>query len=65
MLDRFDRRISDRYKLIDYKEEDDQKEIIYFSNEFFAEISVPIMSGIATEKLKRELTLFTCALKCI
>ena len=28
MLDRFDRRISDRYKMIDYREEDNLKRVI-------------------------------------
>ena len=28
MLDRFDRRISDRYKMIDYREEDNLKQVV-------------------------------------
>ena len=45
MLERFDRRISDRYKLIDYKEDDFQKEIVYFSSSYFAGTTVPIVLG--------------------
>ena len=40
MLDRYDRRISDRYKLIDYREEDNQKQIVHLSN-YFVEVSIP------------------------
>ena len=45
MLDSFDRRISDRYKLIDYREDDYQKEIVYFSNRFFFEFTIPVAVG--------------------
>ena len=42
-LDKFDRRISDRYKLIGYKEDDFQKEIVYFSSDYFAHVTIPIV----------------------
>ena len=34
LLDKYDRKISDRYKMIDYQEQDNQKEIIQLSNKF-------------------------------
>ena len=46
MLDKFDKKISNRYKLIDYRETDYQKEIIYFSSTYFAQISIPVMMGM-------------------
>ena len=44
MLGNFDQQISDRYKLIDYKEDDDEKQIIYFSSLYFAEVTLPVVS---------------------
>ena len=44
MLDRYDRRISDRYKMIDYQEQDNQKEIIVLSN-YFLNTTVPTIMG--------------------
>ncbi len=44
-LDAADRRISDRYKMIDYREEDHEKEIVHFSSDYFTTISVPTMVG--------------------
>jgi hypothetical protein len=46
MLDAFDRKISDRYKMIDYREDDNQKTIIHFSSDYFTTVSIPIMLGI-------------------
>ena len=44
MLDRYDRRISDRYKMIGYQEQDNQKEIIVLSN-YFLNTTIPTMMG--------------------
>ena len=44
MLDRYDRRISDRYKLIDFREEDAQKEVVSLAD-YFIEVTVPTMCG--------------------
>ena len=44
MLDRYDRKISDRYKMIDYQEQDNQKEIIVLSN-YFLNTTVPTILG--------------------
>jgi len=44
MLDRYDRRISDRYKLIDYRETDNEKQIAGLTNHFVS-VSVPVMCG--------------------
>merc|ERR1719510_1429042 len=46
MLDRYDRRISDRYKMIEYQEQDNQKEIIVLSN-YFLNTTIPTMMGLA------------------
>ena len=46
MLEEADRKLSNRYKLIDYREDDHQKTIIFFSSTFFAEVSIPVMLGI-------------------
>ena len=51
MLDRFDRRISDRYKLIDYREEDNQKNIVHLSN-YFLEVTLPVICGEILKALK-------------
>ena len=42
MLGNFDQKISDRYKLIEYIRDDDEKEIIYFSSQYFAEVTLPV-----------------------
>ena len=44
MLDRYDRKISDRYKMIDYQDQDNQKEIIVLSN-YFLNTTVPTILG--------------------
>ena len=44
MLDRYDRKISDRYKMIDYQDQDNQKEIIVLSN-YFLNTTVPTIMG--------------------
>ena len=46
MLDTFDQRISNRYKLIDYRETDFQKTIIHFSSAYFVQISIPVFLGM-------------------
>ena len=46
MLQRFDRKISDRYKLIGYKEDDFQKEIIYFSSSYFTNVTIPVLLAL-------------------
>ena len=62
MLDRFDQDISNRYKLIDYRETDFQKTIIHFSSAYFIQISIPVMSGkyldIAKFSIIREYPLY-------
>lgn len=44
MLDRFDQRISDRYKLIDFQEEDNKK-LIESSTNWFLSMTVPVVCG--------------------
>ena len=46
MLQRFDRKISDRYKLIGYKEDDFQKEIVYFSSSYFTNVTIPVLVAL-------------------
>lgn len=48
MLDRFDQRISDRYKLIEFREEDNQAQIILQAN-YFIQITIPVMLGMMTQ----------------
>jgi hypothetical protein len=42
MLDKFDRRISDRFKMIDYREEDNQKKIVSRNN-FLIGVTLPVV----------------------
>ena len=44
MLDRYDRRISDRYKLIDYRERDNKREVVSLSN-YMLEVTLPVALG--------------------
>ena len=44
MLDRYDRRISDRYKLIEFREEDNQREVEALSD-YFLNVTIPVMCG--------------------
>lgn len=44
MLDRYDRRISDRYKLIDYRERDNKREIVSLNN-YMLEVTLPVALG--------------------
>ncbi len=44
MLDAYDRAISDRYKLIDYREADSSAEVAGLSDFFFS-VSIPCMLG--------------------
>ena len=44
MLDKYDRRISDRYKLIDFRAEDFKSNIISDEN-YFLSITIPTMCG--------------------
>ena len=44
MLDRFDRRISDRYKMIDYREEDNAKKVDYEDN-WIIQVTLPVALG--------------------
>ena len=46
MLQSFDRKISDRYKLIGYKEDDFQKEIVYFSSSYFTNVTIPVLIAL-------------------
>ncbi len=41
MLDRFDRMISDRYKMIDYREEDNQKQVVGSGN-YLLQVTLPV-----------------------
>eukprot|EP00095_Tigriopus_kingsejongensis_P008505 maker-scaffold181_size278858-snap-gene-0.13 protein:Tk08505 transcript:maker-scaffold181_size278858-snap-gene-0.13-mRNA-1 annotation:"von willebrand factor type egf and pentraxin domain-containing protein 1-like" len=45
MLDRFDRRISDRYKLIQFRETDNDREINQLSN-FLMEVTLPVVLSV-------------------
>lgn len=42
MLDRFDRRISDRFKLIEFREIDNEREIVQLSN-YVLEVTLPVV----------------------
>ena len=44
MLDRFDRRISDRYKMIDYREEDNAKKVVD-ENDWIIQVTLPVALG--------------------
>ena len=44
MLDRFDRRISDRYKMIDYREEDNAKRVVD-DNDWMIQMTLPVALG--------------------
>ena len=44
MLDRFDRRISDRYKMIDYRQEDKAKKIVDDEN-WIITVTLPVALG--------------------
>ena len=45
MLDSFDQKISDRYKLIDYRETDFQKTIVFFASAYFVQFTLPVFLG--------------------
>ena len=45
MLDTFDQKISDRYKLIDYRETDFQKTIVFFASAYFVQFTLPVFLG--------------------
>ena len=45
MLDSFDQKISDRYKLIDYRETDFQKTIVFFASAYFVQFTIPVFLG--------------------
>ena len=44
MLDRFDRRISDRYKMIDYREEDNAKRVVD-DKDWMIQMTLPVALG--------------------
>ena len=44
MLDRFDRRISDRYKMIDYRGEDNAKKVVEEQN-WVIVVTLPVALG--------------------
>ena len=44
MLDNYDRSISDRYKLIDYRESDYEAEVAGLTD-YFITVSIPVMCG--------------------
>ena len=46
MLDKFDRRISDRFKIIDYKEEDNAKLVSALPNHI-TNVALPVALGLA------------------
>lgn len=45
MLDRFDRRISDRFKLIEFREIDNEREIVQLSN-YVLEVTLPVVLSL-------------------
>ena len=64
MLDRFDRRISDRYKMIDYREEDNLKRVIE-EGDWIITVTLPVaLSTKSPFNSKCNQFLFHCFICC-